>query len=376
MTDSGTPPRAWGEPIARGVIRQQPEDFVVEELLGFEPSGAGEHLWLHLRKRDWNTQDLALWLSRSARLPLRAVGVSGLKDRLAVTSQWFSLHLPGKPDPEFVVAGEWPEGVECLQAVRHSRKLNRGTHRANRFRLAVRALRDGEDLEDRLKRVAEQGVPNYFGVQRFGRESRNSERGAAWLRGEGEAPRKQQMRGFWLSAVRSELFNAVLAERVRRGVWNRYLDGDICQPDGRRGLFHGNSAPPDVGDVADPETTGTCDGGDGAQAVLDTVARVARGEVHPTAPLPGMNPMMPCGESALLEQRVLAPFEREIAGLEREGVEAARRATRLPVRDLHWTLDRDTLVLTFDLPAGSFATTVLAELVRDDLDRTDGRDRG
>lgn len=354
MHEADALPRALGAPRARGVVRSRPEDFVVEEVLGFAPAGSGEHLWLHLRKRGWNTEDLALWLARAARLPLRAVGFSGLKDRQAVTSQWFSLHLPGRPDPAFVADSAWPDGVECLQALRHGRKLNRGTHRANRFRLVIRDLRDGDDLAQRLDAIAGQGVPNYFGVQRFGREARNSERGAAWLRGDGEAPRKARLRGYWLSAVRSEIFNAVLAERVRQGVWHRYLDGDICQPDGSRGLFH-----------ADVPREVAAGDGPGVDMAADIATRVARGEVHPTAPLPGNDPMTPRGASGELERAVLARYAGEIAGLEREGVAAARRATRLPVRDLHHERAGDDLVLAFELPAGAFATTVLAELVHD-----------
>lgn len=329
-------PQALGAPLARGRIRELPDYFQVDELLGFEPGEGGEHLWLRIEKRGWNTMDVATWLAGQAGLPLRQVGFSGLKDRHARTWQWFSLHLPGKDDPDLSVL---PTGLVLHQAVRHRRKLNRGTHRANRFVLRVTGLdADRGELERRLQAVAESGVPNYFGVQRFGRESRNVERAVAWLCHDGEAPRKAATRSMWLSALRSDLFNRVLAERVRLGCWNRLLDGDILQPEGSRGLF-------------------------AAEAGDDSARRVELGEVNPTAPMPGVGGLHPGGASLALEQRALAGCEEQVAGLQRFGVEAARRATRLRVQDLRWTWLDAALALEFVLPAGAFATSVLAELI-------------
>lgn len=321
------------ETRCQGLLRQAPEDFQVREQLGFEPGGGGEHLWLHLRKTGMNTMDLALTLAKLARLPVRSVGYSGLKDRHAVTEQWFSLHLPGKDDPDL---GKLPAGVELLRAVRHSRKLNRGTHRSNAFTIVVRALSGAVDtLPEQLERIRRDGVPNYFGEQRFGHQDNNFRRAVAWLNGEGEAPRKSSLRGLWLSAVRSRLFNDVLAERERLGIWNQLLAGDLLQPEGSRGLFREEDEPL-------------------------AAQRVSAGEVHPTAPLPGAGGMASSSACAELEQRVLAPHQTLIAALAREGVEAARRATRLPVADLSWQLDDERLTLSFSLPAGAFATTVLA----------------
>lgn len=332
-------PHAFSAPLIKGCIRRQPADFFVREELSFEPGDGGEHVWLLVRKTEWNTTDLALWFAKAARISLKAVGYSGLKDRRAVTEQWFSLHLPGKPDP---VWESLPAGVEILKSCRHTRKLNRGTHRFNYFSIVLTELELGDSsesaLSDRLAEIAQRGVPNYFGEQRFGRDKGNWQRGGAWLRGEGEAPRKAQLKSFWLSAVRSGIFNAVLAERVRRNCWDKPLIGDICQPDGSRGLFNQRDEP-------------AC------------AQRMAAGEVHPTAPLPGTGGLVPQEDSAALEQQVLAGFDAEIAGLQAEGVESARRATRLPVRDLVWLLRDDTLTLSFRLPVGAFATSVLAEVV-------------
>lgn len=330
-------PPALGALAHRGRIRAALADFQVTEILGFEPGGGGEHLWLYLEKTDWNTADVASYLARTCKVPLRVVGYSGLKDRRAITRQWFSVQLPGKPDPDWP---DWPDGLTLLTQVRHGRKLNRGTHRRNRFEIRVTGMTgDRAALEGRLAQVVAGGVPNYFGVQRFGRESRNVERAVAWLCDGGEAPRKAASRSLWLSALRSELFNRVLAERVRRDCWNRCLPGDVLQPDGSRGLF-----------LADDDAQST--------------ERVAAGEVHPTAPMPGRDGMQPGGEALALEQAALAGCEGWIAALADFGVDGLRRATRLPVLDLAWTWPADdVLALTFELPAGAFATSVLAELI-------------
>jgi len=316
-----------------GRLRESPEDFQVFEQLGFEPDGGGEHLWLHIRKTGWNTMDVAMVLAKAARLPVRAVGYSGLKDRHAVTEQWFSLHLPGKPDPDLT---DLPEGITLLRSSRHFRKLNRGTHRSNDFCLRVRGLEGPlDELPEILAGIAARGVPNYFGEQRFGKADSNFERARLWLVAQGEAPRKPALRSLWLSAVRSRLFNEVLAERQRRGCWDQLLEGDILQPDQRRGLFFAADEPL-------------------------AAERINAGEVHPTAPLPGAGGMQPTSACAALESEVLQPYSDLMTALAREGVEAARRATRLPVTAFHWQQDGDTLELRFTLPAGAFATSVLA----------------
>ncbi len=345
MTHQGLP-CAHGGPVCQGVLKARPDDFYVAEQMHVTPEGQGEHLWLEIEKTGWNTEDVAMLLAKQARVHRLSVGYSGLKDKHAVTRQWFSLHLPGKDDPEF----DWPEGLTVLQAGRHRRKLNRGTHRANDFRLRVTAFQgDREALETQLHTIMAQGVPNYFGEQRFGRGAGNLVRGTEWLLG-GEAPRKKALRGMWLSAVRSNLFNQVLAERVRRDCWNRVLAGDILQPEGSRGLF-----------MADDD--------------CDAVERVASGEVHPTAPLPGLPGMASSGPCNKLEQQILAPHAPVIEGLRQIKVEEARRSTRLPVRDLQWVWHtdperegEDCLELAFTLPTGAFATTVMAELISSPAD--------
>ncbi len=161
-------PRAWGDPLGSAVIRNIPEDFVVEEQLGFEPSGAGEHAFLFLQKRELNTQELAKHLAELAGVPERDVGFSGMKDRNAVTRQWFSVGLAGRAEPDWqrLEAGG---NVRVLRSERHLRKLRRGVHRANRFSLVLREVSGALDaIEQRLQILRDRGAPNYFGEQRFG----------------------------------------------------------------------------------------------------------------------------------------------------------------------------------------------------------------
>src|SRR5699024_3980995 len=278
-------------------------------------------------------------LAKAAGLPLRAVGFSGLKDRQAVTERWFSLHLPGMDDPSL---RELPEGIAVLEQVRHGRKLNRGTHIANHFVLHARQVQgDAQAAVQRLLQMQQQGVPNYFGEQRFGRARQNVARATAWLLPEeGQRPKEpnRKMRGLWLSAVRSELFNLVLAERVRQGNWNQLLAGDVLQPLASRGLFS-----------ADEDTT--------------SAARIAAGEVHPTGPLVGADGMQPTGLCAALENSVLAPQQALIAALAAQTVTAARRGLRLLVAWFAWQqLNDNGWRICMTLPTGAFATTVLAEL--------------
>ena len=331
-------PFAFGGPPARGAIRVTPEDFVVDEITGIVPTGAGEHAWLRIRKRNANTQWVAQRLAALAGVRAVAIGYAGLKDRRALTSQVFTVHLPGRPDPDWS-AIEGPE-IEILEATRHQRKLQRGALRGNRFRLRVGDLGgDRAALGERLARLRERGVPNYFGPQRFGHGNANLAAAAELFAGGSLADRFQ--RGMALSAARAFLFNQVLAQRVAAGTWEAALAGDLVQLDGRRALFR-----VEPGDA-------------------DVESRVRALALHPTGPLPGRagRALEPGPAVLALEQAWLAPHRAWVDGLDRLGVEAERRALRLPVRELAWVLDRDTLELTFVLPAGGFATTVLRECV-------------
>jgi tRNA pseudouridine13 synthase len=333
-------PTALGTPPATGRLRSVPEDFVVEEVLGFEPDGAGPHLLLTVEKRGANTGWVAAQLARSAGVAVRDVGFSGQKDRDALTRQAYTLPWPvnAPPDP---AAGWSGEGYRVLAAVRHGRKLRPGSHRANRFALRVRGLcGDPAAVDEHLALIARRGVPNYFGPQRFGRGGANLARALEWARS-GRAPRERAARSFALSAARSALFNAVVAERVRAGSWDRLLPGEAAMLEGSRSFFR----------VGQPDAA--------------LVARCAAFDVHPSGPLHGRGTSPATGEAGEIESCVIAAESGVCALLESQGLEHERRALRLPVRGLEWSFEEDSLSLAFELPRGAFATAVLHEILAD-----------
>jgi tRNA pseudouridine13 synthase len=338
------PPFAWGSgPLATGVLRTSPEDFNVIEQLGFEAAGAGPHALLKVRKRGANTEWVARELARAAGCKPFEVGFAGLKDRNAVTTQSFTVPRGRRAAAEFVgLAGV---GYEVLEAAEHQRKLPRGALAGNRFEIIVRDVAcDTEVLAARIAAIRAGGVPNYFGPQRFGRDAGNlagvlraAERLAA-----GEKRRREPDQGFVLSAARSLVFNAILAERVRDGSWNRLMAGDVANLDGRGSVF----AVPAID--------------------AELAARCAALELHPTAPLIGAGASLAAGAVLAAEERIAAQFPEALAVVHAERMKTERRALRIRVTELEHDLSGDALRLRFDLAAGSFATTVLREIIAGD----------
>ena len=328
-------PHAHGGPRCRGVIRSQAEDFQVEEVPGFTPDGIGEHLLLFIEKRDSNTDWVAGQLARMAGVARCDVGYAGLKDRHALTRQWFSILLAGRPEPDW--SGTQETGFRVLEQARHGRKLRPGALKGNRFRLRVRQLEgDHQALAETLQAIAQMGTPNYFGEQRFGAEAGNLESARRLFAGELKRVKRKQ-RGFYLSAVRSMLFNKVLAARVAADNWNRPLAGERMMLAGSRSSFLA------------PEID------------LTLQQRLEQMDIHPSGPLWGRGGMMVTAEAAELERRVLEADRFWCDGLERFGLKMERRALRVPVTDLAWQIDQDHLELGFFLPKGCFATALLRE---------------
>ena len=333
-------PRAWGKPAVDAVIRAQPEDFIVHEQLGFELSGEGEHVFLHLEKRQLNTLELQERVSRLSGVALRDIGFSGMKDRNAVTRQWLSVGMAGKPVPDWQ-ALEQHADVRVLAVARHSRKLKRGVHRANRFTLRLTGLQgDRTDLDSRLRRVAVDGVPNYFGEQRFGRQGQTLQQARKWM-DSGRRKLSRSKRSLFLSALRSFVFNELLAFRVRQQTWGLVGDGDVCMLQGSRSRFR-------------------C-----ATSDEEIRLRCGRGDIHPGLPLWGDGP--PEASPELVEQQLaqLAGSAGICKFLECEGLELSYRAARLMADDFCWQFcDDGSLQLEFELGPGGYATAVLAELVQ------------
>jgi tRNA pseudouridine13 synthase len=337
-----TPPPAWGDPLGAGVLRASPEDFQVDEILGFAAGGEGPHALLQVRKRGANTEWVARELSRAAGCKPFDVGFAGLKDRNAVTTQYFTVPRGKRNAEEF--AGVSGEGYEVLTAAPHQRKLPRGALEGNRFVITVRGLDcDAAALRERIQRIGAGGAPNYFGAQRFGRDAGNLAQvlftAEQLSRGERPRSRDRSAQGFMLSAARSVIFNAILAGRVARGSWNALASGDVANLDGRGSVF--------PVEAPDAELERRCDS-------LD---------VHPTAPLWGEGASLAAGEILALEQRVAAEFPEALAVIAQERMKSERRALRIRVRDLDHEYSAGVLTLRFSLSAGSFATTVLREIV-------------
>ena len=333
MLEALDPPRAHGPSLASGVLRAEPEDFVVEEELGFAPSGSGQHVLIKVRKRDANTQWVARELARACGSHPRDVGYAGLKDRRAVAIQWFSVPQSSiAPDAWMHVNGQ---GYEVLAAHAHSRKLPRGALAGNRFVVRIRGMDvDDAAFAERIAVIVSRGVPNYFGPQRFGRNGSNLARIADDLR-----TLRAPERGFILSAARSVVFNAVTAERVREGTWDRLEPGDIANLDARGSIFP-------VGPVD--------------QELIDRGVRL---DIHPTAPLWGRGVPQSAERVHALEVDVAGRYVKACELTALAGMDQERRATRLAVRDLEWHREPAAIVVSFRLARGCFATTVLREIV-------------
>ena len=336
--------RAFGAPPVSGVLRREPADFRVDEELGFEPGESGPHHWLLVCKTGCTTPFAARVLARRFALPTREVGFSGLKDRHAQTTQWFT--LPARPGASGPRPGEVAEGVRILRVARGRKKLRRGVHAGNRFAIAIREV-DGDRraFADRVDRIARTGVPGYFGAQRFGRNGGNVTAAIGLLRAATRPP-DRLARGLYLSAARSLLFNRVLHRRVEAGTWNVCVPGDAIVIAGRRRALAPGASPREGGTATE---------------------WVAILRAHPTGPLWGRGANAGAAAEALtLERAALAGCEGWQAGLEAAGLEGERRALRVVPSDLEWEDSPDGgLVVRFALPRGAYATSLLRELVRE-----------
>jgi tRNA pseudouridine13 synthase len=309
-------PNAYPVSGARATLKCLNEDFSVTELPLQRPSGEGEHLWLEIEKIGANTAFVAQQLAAAAGVQDVDVGYAGLKDRYAITRQWFSIHLPKGETPDLTRL-EHPE-FNVLGQSRHVKKLRPGDLEGNRFRIVLRDVTGERDaIETNLQTVASQGVPNYFGAQRFGHGGGNVEQGRAMLAREIRV-RNAKKKGLYLSAVRSFVFNEVLALRIQRGLWGRTVPGDVMDDAGR-----------------------------------------------PTGPLWGRGRVTTTDQAQALENEVAERHATVCGGMEYAGLDQERRPLVASPADMSWAWPRaDRLVLTFSLPAGSYATSVLNEILR------------
>jgi len=329
-------PCVYGQPSGQGKIRSVPEDFIVTENLAFEPSGAGEHAFLQIEKTGENTEYVARQLARFANVRQRDVSFAGLKDRNAVTTQWFSVWLPGKADPDWT---QFETGsMKVLHAVRHARKLKRGVLSGNSFKLIIRDWQGDKDRTIRqLEAMKANGIANYYGSQRFGNEGQNVNKALGMFLG---AKTGREQRSLYLSAARSYLFNQILAYRVARKSWNQPVAGDIYMFDLSHSCF--KSELPDA----------------------EIIRRLDAKEIHPTGALWGRGEAGVSADTLSIEQAIIDAYPELAHGLTDCAVDKDRRALRINVQDLSWRFVNDaTLELGFTLPAGSYATSLLREII-------------
>ncbi|WP_417614212.1 tRNA pseudouridine(13) synthase TruD [Oceanisphaera sp.] len=330
-----------GQPECSGRLKAVPEDFIVREDLGFLPCGEGEHILLHIRKRGQNTQWVARELARLAGVAQRDVTWAGLKDRHAVTEQWFGVHLPGKAEPDF--SSLESDDVQILACARHNKKLKTGALKGNWFELTVTELSSQASLASRLAAISERGVPNYFGDQRFGHHFGNLDQARAMFNGRRIKDRNK--RSLYLSAARSYLFNLAASMRLAAGLGEQLLAGDCLMLAGTQSFFTLNEDNP-----------------------LDDAmqARFAEGDVRISAPMWGRGRLPSAEVAAELEQSALSEQQDLCQGLEANGLKQERRPLLLKPVNMSWQLEQDRLRLSFWLPAGSYATSLVRELVKDE----------
>lgn len=325
-----------------GIIRTKPDDFKVNEIQNFVASGEGEHIWLHIKKIGENTDWVAGQLAKIANVKRRDVSYAGKKDRNAVTTQWFSIHLPGRVAPDW--QSYLSKTISILDHQRHTKKLKRGTLAGNQFEITVRDFKGSEiQLNKEIERISLEGVPNYYGEQRFGFWNKEHAKGNNILKAEqwfsqGYKIKDRNTRGMYLSAARSWIFNHILSQRVTDHSWNRATEGDVFMLNGSQSCFYEH-----LND--------------------DLIERVNDHDLHPTGALWGRGSLQTQDCVAELEKSQAGTHAILSEGLEKNGLKQERRSLRLLVNNLSYKMhDSTTVTLCFDLPAGAYATTVLSEI--------------
>lgn len=328
-------PKAYPETNAQGILKLKPEDFQVDEIPLMIPAGEGEHIYLHIKKREVNTHWVARLLSEKLGVKEHDVSYAGQKDRYAVTTQWFSIYAP-KIDIALEARPFPDEDIEILTQTRHSKKLRRGDLVGNRFNIVLRDIKSAEAesvedssietlkavIENNLQAIKKNGVPNYFGLQRFGRGGGNMDQALAMLTGQ-RREKNRQKKSMYLSAARSYIFNQVLAARIEQGLWVKSLAGDI-----------------------------------------DVAAKDTQNANQATAPMWGRGRLNSHTDTLALEQKMSEPLQDLCNGMEHAGLNQERREIVSSIENMQWQwLDNDDLNISFALASGHYATSVLQEFI-------------
>ena len=325
-----------GKPQQIGRLKAYCEDFIVREELGYPLAGEGEFVVVHIRKTDANTLFVGEKLAKFAGISDRDMSYAGLKDRHAVTEQWFCLHLAGKETPDF--SQFVCEGVEVLAVTRHNRKIRVGALAGNHFEIFLRDVKESEDLQTRLTQLQAGGFPNYFTEQRFGRDGHNLTQAHRWAAGEIQV-KDRKKRSFYLSAARSEVFNLVVSDRIASGKIGQVEAYDYLQLDGTNSFFN-----------VSPEEVENCQ------------ARLLQGDVHLTAPLIGERSLECQANPA--EKAIIEKQQALIGLMKNARMNEARRAMLCQPKELSWAFEAEGLRLRFFLDSGSYATALVRELIQ------------
>ncbi len=329
-----------GKPVASAKIKARPEHFQVREDLGFAFTGEGEHLMVRIRKTGENTSFVANELAKVCGVKSKDISWAGLKDRHAVTEQWLSVHLPKGETPDFSeFLAQYPS-IEILATDRHNKKLRPGDLVGNEFVVTLSEVSDITDVEQRLEKLKQAGVPNYFGGQRFGHDGNNLTEARRWGR-ENVRTRNQNKRSLYLSAARSWIFNRIVSARLEQGLFDTFITGDIAQTSA------GNL-------IVD------------ASNIADLQAQFVDGKATITAALAGDNALPTQADALALEQPFLDEEPDLMALIRGNRMRHDRRNIALKPHDLTWSVEGDNITLTFSLDAGSFATSIIRELVNEE----------
>lgn len=329
----------------KGKIKQQVDDFVVEEAISFEPTGEGEHLFVWVEKTDTNTFWLAKQVARWAGVKNRLVNIAGQKDRHGRTRQWLSIHLPGQPDPDL---STWNiENCTLLKAVRHNKALKSAALTGNGFEITIRDFTLNEttkgELFERLETLKEKGVPNYFGPQRFGLNFDNLPNALRLFANDETLEADRFSEGMYVSAARSVIFNQVLSKRIEQQNWVNYLSGDVIMLNGRNSFF-------------DPKE----------EEIPELAQRLEINDIHLSGPMVGDENTPVSNDVLALENQVIDELKEFDDGLATRRLKHQRRALRMKPENMTWELTDNQLKLYFQLPSGSFATSLIREIIGDD----------
>jgi tRNA pseudouridine13 synthase len=331
---------AFEKPNSKAVFKHITDDFIVKEQLPFQPDGTGTHAFLWIEKTSLNTLFVIELLAKFTGLAAKHIGYAGLKDKQAITSQWFSINLEGLSEPNW--AGFSHPGVKIKKITYHKKKLKTGSVKANEFTILLRNIEavNADEIEQRLEKISHYGVPNYFGPQRFGINNQNISKAADWFSGKIKINQRSQ-KSIILSAARSMLFNQLLSQRITEYGWHQIISGEVMMLNGSHSIFV----------VSDP-------------AEKEIQSRFDNKDIHPTLSLWGKGELMSKLELLKLENNLFQQFSDWCKSLENKGLKKDRRVMRVIPEKLqyHW-INKNQLQLKFSLPKGCYATSILRELV-------------